>query len=676
MSVKLRKRKPTQSPSVLESARCYVTYGWNVVPLPLGQKNPVQKKWQKRRITLDNVADHFSDALQNIGLQFGERSNGLTDVDIDCREALALANILPPTSAEFGRPSKPRSHRLYITDLYKTQQKATLQFKDLDGSMLIELRVGGAGKGAQTMAPPSLHPSGERVEWDRDGKPARVDGKDLRDCVSTVAAAALLVRHYPAEGSRHDAALVLGGTMARIPSITFNDIEYFVSAVAKVAGDEEWKERGRSAAGAIDLLRRGDPTPGLPRMREVWGSDVAERFAEWMEIPVNKTEDDRLVTLACLDPIAYDQRRLAVANEMGVRVSTLDEQVKQCRASLAKRRAHSEKKPDLDQLAASAEQIIQCEDVLALFAEQFGKLVAGEEKNAKLLFLVGTSRLFRKPMHAGIKGPSAAGKSEVRTRTLDFFPPEDVIAFTALSEKALLYMPDDFHHKILSMGEAITGKEIEFQDYLLRELMSEGKLRYPVVQKNPDGELQTVTVEKEGPVAFLVTTTRNKLNPENETRMLSLEVDDSEAQTRTVMRKVAEVEGYINRSTSSCTFLLTGESRLILKGDETRRCSQAGSHDAGGDAHPRRAQRTGWRKPRGCRTIHADQPPYDIWLAGAVSARWLGSAESQAAFGQAAQTGCARLAMDLQHHHAEEPVATEVRLRAVDACHGGEADQG
>ena len=91
---------------------------------------------------------------------------------------------------------------------------------------------------------------------------------------------------------------------------------------------------------------------------------------------------------------------------------------------------------------------------------------------------------------------------------------------------------------------------------------------------------------------------------------------------------------------------------------------------------PFRAQRTGWRKPRGCRTIHADQPPYDIWLAGAVSARWLGSAESQTAFGQAAQTGCARLAMDLQHHHAEEPVATEVRFRAVDACHGGKADQG
>jgi Winged helix-turn-helix DNA-binding len=42
---------------------------------------------------------------------------------------------------------------------------------------------------------------------------------------------------------------------------------------------------------------------------------------------------------------------------------------------------------------------------------------------------------------------------------------------------------------------------------------------------------------------FMVTTTRNKLNPENETRMLSLEVNDSEEQTRAVLGKVAEVIG-------------------------------------------------------------------------------------------------------------------------------------
>jgi hypothetical protein len=42
------------------------------------------------------------------------------------------------------------------------------------------------------------------------------------------------------------------------------------------------------------------------------------------------------------------------------------------------------------------------------------------------------------------------------------------------------------------MGEASGAEEQELQDYLLRELMSEGKLIYPVVQKVGD-ELVTTT---------------------------------------------------------------------------------------------------------------------------------------------------------------------------------------
>jgi hypothetical protein len=159
-----------------------------------------------------------------------------------------------------------------------------------------------------------------------------------------------------------------------------------------------------------------------------------------------------------------------------------------------------------------------------------------------LIYLVATSRMFDKCMHAAIKGPSSAGKSEIRRKVLDYFPPEDVISFTALSERALLYFPDDFAHKVLSMGEAMSGEEAKMQDYLLRELMSEGKLRYPVAMKI-GGRIETVTIEKNGPVAFVVTTTKNKLHDENETRMLSLDVDDSELQTSKVLRKVARVEG-------------------------------------------------------------------------------------------------------------------------------------
>ena len=118
-----------------------------------------------------------------------------------------------------------------------------------------------------------------------------------------------------------------------------------------------------------------------------------------------------------------------------------------------------------------------------------------------------------------------------------------MVEFTAMSERALLYFKEGFEHKILSMGEAHGAEETKFQDYLLRELMSENKLRYLVPIKTGN-KIETRTIEKNGPVAFIVTTTQNSLNPENETRMLSLECDDSEAQTRRVIAKVATIEGY------------------------------------------------------------------------------------------------------------------------------------
>ena len=63
-------------------------------------------------------------------------------------------------------------------------------------------------------------------------------------------------------------------------------------------------------------------------------------------------------------------------------------------------------------------------------------------------------------------------------------------------------------------------------------------------------------------------------------------------------------------------------------------------------------------------------------MVGAVSAGWMGSVAGQTAVWKAAEAGWARHAMGLQHSDAEEPVATEVCVRAVDARHGGQADPG
>jgi hypothetical protein len=52
----------------------------------------------------------------NVGIVLGPSSQGLTDVDLDCVEAIAIAPyILPRTEAIFGRASKRASHWLYYT---------------------------------------------------------------------------------------------------------------------------------------------------------------------------------------------------------------------------------------------------------------------------------------------------------------------------------------------------------------------------------------------------------------------------------------------------------------------------------------------------------------------------------------------------------------------------------
>lgn len=553
-----RRRLAEGSPSARSAAQDYLTRGWKVLPIERGRKDCRITGWSRTAFT----ADAF-EPDDNIGIQLGDVSGGLCDVDLDCAEARALAPLLlPPTDAVFGRATAPQSHWLYVSDVWRTSKRAATPYADPmpateeqeHGVCLVELRTGRRDKqqrpvGALSMVPPSLHPSGERVRWYRDGEPAHVAGVDLTRAVGTLAAAALLVRHYPAAGKRHEAALVLGGFLARA-GWSEQRIAPFAGAVAQAAHDDEWEERAHSAQGAVAAMQAGTDVAGMPRMREVWGQRIADSIAPWLGIETTSITpaasldariSEQIAELARLSSIDYDRARDDAAKKLKIRKSTLDSEVERRRAEQA-REAADVPPPDIGELAALSSEIIACEDVPALFAQDIGRYIAGESKNAKLLYLIGTSRLFEKAMHAAVKGPSSGGKSEIRKQVLEYFPPEDVINFTAMSERALLFMEEDFQHKILSMGEAISGEELKFQDYMLRELMSEGLLRYPVAQK-VGGAIKTVVVEKHGPVAFMVTTTRNKLHVENETRMLSLEVNDSEQQTRAVMRKVAEAEG-------------------------------------------------------------------------------------------------------------------------------------
>jgi hypothetical protein len=137
-----------------------------------------------------------------------------------------------------------------------------------------------------------------------------------------------------------------------------------------------------------------------------------------------------------------------------------------------------------------------------------------------------------------VKGPSSGGKSYLTERVLGFFPGSAYYALTAMSERALAYSEEPLINRFLVIYEA-AGMSGDFQTYLIRSLLSEGRLRYEVVEKTSEG-LKPRLIEREGPTGLLVTTTAVKLHPENETRMLSLTVTDTHEQTREVMAALAE----------------------------------------------------------------------------------------------------------------------------------------
>jgi AAA domain/Primase C terminal 2 (PriCT-2)/Bifunctional DNA primase/polymerase, N-terminal len=177
------------SPSAVDHARAYIGRRWSPIPIPEGKKGPQIPGWPNLRITEVDAPRYFNGKC-NIGINLGEASGGLTDLDLDCPEALDIApKVLPQTAAIFGRAGKPRSHWLYRVDGVAPTKK----FLDpVSGDILLEIRGDG---GLQTVFPGSVHPSGELIEWETDGQPATIDPTELVRRAGWLAAFCLVKRY-------------------------------------------------------------------------------------------------------------------------------------------------------------------------------------------------------------------------------------------------------------------------------------------------------------------------------------------------------------------------------------------------------------------------------------------------------------------------------------------------
>ena len=188
---------------------------------------------------------------------------------------------------------------------------------------------------------------------------------------------------------------------------------------------------------------------------------------------------------------------------------------------------------------AECRELAESADILSEFSRDLEACrLVGERINAEILYLALVSRLLEKIVSVAVKGPSSGGKSYLVKLVMSFFPESAFCRFTAMSEKTLLYTGEPLSHRHIILTEA-AGLSGDFQEYVIRTLLSEGSLEYEFVEKTSEG-LRPRRITKEGPTGFITTTTRDKLHAENETRYLSLTVTDTREQTRRVFRALAD----------------------------------------------------------------------------------------------------------------------------------------
>jgi hypothetical protein len=112
-----------------------------------------------------------------------------------------------------------------------------------------------------------------------------------------------------------------------------------------------------------------------------------------------------------------------------------------------------------------------------------------------------------------------------------------------MSERALIYNKDlKLKHKHLVIQEA-GGLSDGVGRIYLRQLLSEGKVRYATVQSTKNGLVGEELPPIEGPTGLLMTTTSRSLHPEDESRMLSYHLDENPEKMLEALLSQARLQG-------------------------------------------------------------------------------------------------------------------------------------
>ena len=227
----------------------------------------------------------------------------------------------------------------------------------------------------------------------------------------------------------------------------------------------------------------------------------------------------------------------------------------------------TEAPPMSDAARREAERLLKSPKLMARIASDLEVIgYVGESANKRLGYLIGTSRRLPKPLSGIVRSQSGAGKSYLMECVAELMPPEDVHFYSRLTPQALYYLePDALKHRLLIVDERNGSEDAE---YPIRTLQTRKKLRLAVPVKDPNsGRIKTETLEIEGPIAYMESTTSQSINPENENRCFELYLDESDEQTRAIFaaqRKARTLEGWkVERQRAKLRHLHHDAQRLL-----------------------------------------------------------------------------------------------------------------
>jgi DNA primase len=167
--------------------------------------------------------------------------------------------------------------------------------------------------------------------------------------------------------------------------------------------------------------------------------------------------------------------------------------------------------------------------------------IIGEEKNALFLFLILLSHKMKRTLHAMVQGTSGSGKSHLISKVADtMYDQNKIKRFTRVTDKSF-YNYGEFD--LVNTGIILEDYDglSEEAEMAWRELQSNNKLSSSVSQKNEQtGEIHTGEKYVFGPIASLVATTKFRIYEDNESRVFTIAIDESEAQTERVLEYMAK----------------------------------------------------------------------------------------------------------------------------------------